>query len=297
MNNPLLSIIIVNWNTADITVNCLKSILTDKGLLDIPFEIILVDNASTDDSVKKVKQLQIKNLKLILNTENLGFGKANNQGINIARGNYLLLLNTDTIILHSAISQSLNWLSSHPEAYGCTAQLLNKDKSIQPSGGYFPNIFNLTTLLLHLDDLPFVNQFVHPFHPHSPDFYTHDNYFQKDHSQDWVTGAFMLIRAEIIKKVSGFNEKFFMYGEEVEMCYRIHLQYPRLQLWYLVGPQIIHLGGASATNPSQVFTREYLGIQTFFQMYRPVYQQKIINLLIFINSILQKILKFIRSHV
>lgn len=305
---PILSILIVNWNTADMTVSCIKSIFTDKGLKNIPYEIILVDNASSDDSVVKLKKLsnslKIKNsrlparqvkLKIIQNSENVGFGRANNQAIKIARGNYYLLLNTDTIILHSAISQSLDWLSSHPEAYGATAQLLNKDKTIQPSGGYFPNSLNMITLLLHLDDLPLVNKIIPPFHPHSPDFYTHDKYYLTDHPQDWVTGAFMLLRQEMVNKINGFNHEFFMYGEEMEMCYRIHNQYPKMQIWYLVGPQIIHLGGASSKSKQIIFDREYTGFISFFQMHRSIIDQKIVHLLISINRFLQVILyKYIK---
>lgn len=286
MTSPILSIIIVNWNTADITVDCIKSIFADKGLKDTPYEIILVDNASTDDSVAKVKKLKGP-IKIIVNKENVGFGRANNQGIKESKGNYILLLNTDTIILHSAISQSLDWLSSHPEAYGCTAQLLNKDKTIQPSGGYFPTILNIASLLLHLDDLPLVNHIIPPYHPHSPDFYTHDTYYLKDHTQDWVTGAFMLIRREMLVKVGGFNSDFFMYGEEMEMCYRIHKLYPNLQLWYLIGPQIIHLGGASSTSKQIIYDREYDGIEAFFRMHRPLWQQKVLKKLISINRFLQ----------
>lgn len=293
-NKPVLSILIVNWNTADITVECIKSIFTDKGLKDIPYEIILVDNASSDDSIKKIKSIKGP-ITVIANTENVGFGRANNQAMDIAQGNFFLLLNTDTIILHSAISQSLNWLSSNPEAYGCTAQLLNKDKSIQPSGGYFPNIWNMASLLLHLDDLPLINKLIPPFHPHSPDFYTHDKYYLTDHTQDWVTGAFMLLRREVVTKVNGFNPEFFMYGEEMEMCYRIHQNYPKMELWYLVGPQIIHLGGASSKSKQIIFDREYQGFIGFFRMHRSVFDQKIINLLISVNRFLQLVLyKYIK---
>ena len=295
-NNPILSIIIVNWNTANLTVDCIKSIFTDKGLKQLTYEIILVDNASSDDSIEKISKLKGP-ITIIKNKENVGFGRANNQGIKIDKGNYFLLLNTDTIILHSAISQSLDWLSSHPESYGCSAQLLNKDKSIQPSGGYFPNILNMACLLLHLDDLPFVNKIIPPFHPHSPNFYTHDNYYKKDHPQDWLTGAFMLLRREVVEKVNGFNPKFFMYGEEMEMCYRIHLQYPKMQLWYLVGPQIIHLGGASSKNKQIIFDREYLGFNEFFRMHKSNLDQKIIKLLISINRFLQLILYKIKNRV
>lgn len=240
-NNPLLSIIVLSYNTADITVNCLKSIYQDKGLSDIPFEIIVIDNNSTDNSVSNIKKFPIT---LIQNKANLGFGKANNQGLKIAKGQYILLLNSDTIILHSAISQSLNWLSSHPEAHCCSAQLLNQDKSIQASGGYFPNLLNIFAWCVSLDDLPLTNIFIKPFHPHTPNFYTHDNFFKKDHSQDWVTGAFMLFRQSIYKKIGGFDEKWFMYGEEYEYQYRMHLSFPKSQTWYLIGPPNNSPGGS-----------------------------------------------------
>ena len=297
MNQPLLSIIIVNWNTADITVDCLKSIYQDKGLKEIPFEIILVDNASTDDSLTKIEKLNKTNIVIIKNKTNTGFGKANNQAFKIAKGNYYLLLNTDTIILHSAISQSLDWLSSHPESYGCTGQLLNKDKSIQASGGYFPNILNMATWCLGLDDLPFVNNIIKPFHPHTPAFYTHDKYYLTDRPQDWLTGAYLLLRKEVVNKVNGFNPDFFMYGEEMEMCYRIHQLYPNLTLNYLVGPQIIHLGGASSISKQIIFDREYEGIISFFKMHQPKYQFPIIKVLLKINSFLQLHVYKLLKHV
>ena len=209
MIKPLLSIIIVSYNTAEITLNCLKSIFTDKNLefdltvtdtsLKIPTELIVIDNYSTDKTLEQINQLNHP-VKIITNQKNVGFSQANNQGLKLAQGNFILFLNSDTIILHSAISQSLDWLSSHPESYGCTAQLLNSDKTIQPSGGYFPNLLNTFTWCLGLDDLPFVNQIIKPLHPHSPTFYTRDHFYLHDHPQDWITGAFILIRKNIDRK-------------------------------------------------------------------------------------------------
>ena len=275
MTNPVLSIIIVSYNTSQLTVNCLKSVLADKGMANIPFEIIVVDNASTDDSISQLKKIQnslkIKNckLKIFCNSKNFGFAKANNQGFAKSSGNYILLLNSDTIILHSAISQALNWLSAHPEASMCTAQLLNQDKSIQPSGGYFPNLLNTLFWSLGIDDLPFTNLLIPPIHPHSPEFYTHDPFFKKDHSQDWLTGAFILTRREIFEKTHGFDENYFMYAEELEWAYRVKKLFPHIAAWYLIGPQIIHLGGASSSNSSHKLLNEYRGILYFFKKHQP----------------------------
>ncbi len=300
---PLLSIIIVSYNTSEITLNCLKSIFKDKGLsfnlnkiensAKIPTEIIVIDNNSADDSLRQLKNLisnKLLTIKLITNSTNLGFARANNQGIKKARGNYLLLLNSDTLILHSAISQSLNWLSAHPEAHLCTAQLLNQDHSIQGCGGYFPNLLNTLAWSIGLDDLPFFNLLVKPFHPHPPQFYTHEKFYTRDHPQDWVSGAFMLLRRSAVELTQGFDENYFMYGEEVEWCYRLHLALPNSQSWYLVGPQVIHLGGASATAKSDPLLREYQGVLSFFKKHRPAWQLPILKFFLKINAALRSLI-------
>lgn len=305
MSQPLLSILIVNWNTSKLTVDCLKSIFADPGLEfdlskpstseKIPTEIIVVDNNSTDDSVSAITKLKHK-VRVIENKENAGFGKANNQAFTLSKGNYILYLNTDTIILHGAISQSLNWLSSHPEAGMCTAQLLNADKTIQASGGYFPGLANMFTWCSGMDDLPLVNKIIPAFHPHTPEFYTHDDFYKYDHRQDWITGAYMLVRRELVESVGGFDEQIFMYGEEYEMAYRIFKKYPELQTWYLVGPQIIHLGGASAVNKRDPIEREFQGVMTFFKLHKP-HLLPFIKSFIALNRFLRgTIYKLVKSH-
>jgi hypothetical protein len=295
--NPLVSIIIVSYNTADITIDCLKSILQDKGLKQTPFEIIIVDNNSKDDSVIKIEKfknsLKSPNCKitLITNKDNAGFGKANNQGLKIAKGNYILFLNSDTFILHSAISQSLDWLSSHPESSTCTAQLLNKDKTIQASGGFFPNLANMITWCLSLDDLPLVNNIIKPIHPHTPAFYTRDKFYTRDHQQHWITGAFFLTRKSILDKVKGFDENYFMYGEELELSYRIYQNTKQNKVWYLIGPQIIHLGGASAVNRMNPILNEYRGFVSFFKKHRPSWQLPIVRFLLKINALIRFIIR------
>jgi len=301
MIKPVLSVIIVSYNTCQITLDCLKSILADKGLSfdlekndpseKIPTEIIIVDNNSRDDSIEQIKKYPF--IKIIQNKENFGFAKANNQGINSARGNYLLLLNSDTVILHSAISQALTWLSSHPECSTCTAQLLNKDRTIQASGGFFPNLLNVFTWSTGMDDLPFVNKVILPLHPHTPEFYTHDSFYLKDHLQDWVTGAFMLLRKSAITQNPGFDENYFMYGEELEWLYRLHKNQPSMQVWYLVGPQVIHLGAASATNRADPIINEYLGILSFFKKHRNPLDYQTARSFLKINAILRSIIYFI----
>ncbi len=301
---PTLSIIIVSYNTKDLTLKCLESIFRDKKLQfdlskndnsdSIPTEIVVIDNNSSDLSVPGLRK--IKNIKLIENKDNLGFGKANNQGLKIARGNYILFLNSDTIILHSAISQSLIWLSSHPEASTCTAQLLNSDKSIQASGGYFPNLLNVLTWSFGLDDLPLINSIIKPLHPHTPSFYTRDKFFLKDHRQDWVTGAFMMVRKSLLQQVGGFDETYFMYAEELELSYRLHLKFPQYIVQYLVGPQIIHLGGASAISKAHPIINEYLGILSFFQKHKTKLEYQIAKIFLKTNAFLRSIIYQLKGN-
>lgn len=315
MTSPLLSIIIVSYNTSALTLQCLRSILADKGLtldhkispkktdpkssIKTPTEIIIIDNNSKDSSVKDIKAFiqkkNLKNITLIENKDNPGFGKANNQGIAISKGEYLLLLNSDTIILHSAISQALDWLSSHPEAHSCTAQLLNKDKTIQASGGFFPNLLNVFTWSTGLDDLPLINSIIKPLHPHTPHFYTKDSFYLKDHPQDWVTGAFALIRRSVIDPKQTFDPNYFMYGEEVELFYRIKKKYPHLHSQYLVGPQIIHLGGASADSKLDPILNEYLGVISFFKKHKSPLKTSLVRLLLKTNAFLRAIINTILS--
>ncbi len=266
--NPTLSIIIINYNTAKITLSCIKSVYQDSELKNgnIPFEIILIDNASTDSSLLDFSKLKYNNLKIIKNSKNLGFAKANNQGLKQALGQYILFLNSDTIINNSAISQCLNWLSSHPEAASCTGQLLNSDGTIQATGGYFPNALNTLSWLVHLDDLPFFNKFIKPIHPHTPTFYTKDAFYLKDQQLDWLTGAFIMTRKNLLDSITGFDPFYFMYAEELEMFYRLKLKFPNLINKYLAGPRITHLGGASG-NQSK-YSLEKKGISVFFKKHK-----------------------------
>lgn len=290
---PILSIIIISYNVSGFIKNCLKSVVADKNLdfngnpqnSKIPAEIIIVDNASTDSSVKIIKKFKIKNLKLKINSCNQGFSQANNRAAKLALGNYLLLLNPDTIVLHSSISQCLDWLSANPHALGCTAQLLNPDKTIQPSGGYFPNLLNLFTWSTNLDDLPLINDLIKPIHPHNPEFYTHPRTYLTNHPQDWLTGACILLRKNAFDKVGGFDSNYFMYGEEVELSYRLQKKFPKQKFWYLVGPQIVHLGGGSAVNRLHPLLNEYLGIIAFFKKHRPPWQTSIAKVFIKFNCL------------
>lgn len=192
-----ISVIIVSYNTKKILRECLTSIFDKTKGLD--FEVVIVDNASTDGSVEMLES-RYKDIKILRNKENLGFAKANNQGIEVATGDYVLLLNSDTNLLENSLKVMVDYMGSNPDVGISSCQLVGKDGEIQPSGGFFPDLCRVFAWMFFLDDLPVVNKFIKPFHPHGPKFYTNDKWYNFFHYQDWVTGAFFLIRKEVIKK-------------------------------------------------------------------------------------------------
>src|SRR3989338_9627627 len=173
-----LSVIIVNWNTKKLLEDCLKSIF--KYTKGVSFEIIVVDNGSRDGSPKMVKN-KFPQVKLIPNKENLGFTKANNQGIKIAKGKYILLLNSDTYLTENSFRKLLDKARSIGESLGSLLPfLLNKDRSIQQSAGFSPHLLQVFWWMTFIDDLP-GGTVLEPYHV------DHESFYKKDQEVGWVT--------------------------------------------------------------------------------------------------------------
>ncbi|MBI4096241.1 MAG: glycosyltransferase family 2 protein [Candidatus Levybacteria bacterium] len=202
-----LSIIILSYNTKDLTIQCVKSVVKQyqKELERKEIEIIVVDNNSVDDSVLAISSLFLKNfsVKLILNKENLGFAKGCNIGAKAAKGKYILFLNSDTQVEDEGFIQMAVFLDKNPKIAILGGKLRNSDGSIQRSAGKFYNLLSLIIMLFGLERFGFLRS--------SP------NKIQK---VDWVSGACMMVRSDIFKKLSGFDESLFMYVEDMEICFR-----------------------------------------------------------------------------
>ena len=280
MVNPDLSIIIPSYNTKQVTLDCLYSIY--KFTKELNYEIIVVDNGSKDGSVEALKKYsqEYTNFKIIDAQENLGFGKANNLGVKNAKGKYLLFLNSDTIIFDNALKVSLDNAKELKDLGVYSCRLLNKDKSIQPSGGHFPNLLNLFAWQLFIDDLPLVGSLIPSIHPQKSSYNSHQNL-------DWVTGAFMIIPKEAFEEVGGFDEKIFMYTEEIELVYRLHKRGYRCFLQN--SPAIIHLGGASSGS-YLALTSEIKNMIYFWNKHKPKWQLPIAKILFFVGSLLRWLL-------
>ncbi len=253
--SPLVSIIIVSYNTQKLLEDCIRSV---ERQVKSSYEILVVDNNSLDESVKMLK-LKFENVLLIENKKNVGFAAANNQAIKIANGEYILLLNSDTYLESDSITPSISKLQKNPNIGVLSCKLKNKDGSLQPTGGYFPTPARLFLWMSFFDDVPGVSLFIKSFHPR-------ENYYREDRSLDWVTGAFFLFPKSITKVVGLLDEDYFMYTEEMDFCYKVKKS--GMQVQYIHTPSIVHLGRASSTNEFAIVS-EISHIQLFYQKHFP----------------------------
>ena len=223
-----LSITIVNYNTKDLLKKCIESIY--KTTKEISFEIIVVDNASSDGSVEMLKK-EFPKVKVIANKENLFFTRAHNQALRISKGRYLMILNSDTIILESTFDKMVKFMDDHPEAGACGPKLLNPDYSLQRSSDRLP------TFLYGLFEVLLLNT-VWKNNPVK----LHRIYSGWDRNSikevDSVGGSCMMVRKEVAEKVGLLDENFLAYWEEIDWCRRI--LYAGYKIYYLADVQIIH---------------------------------------------------------
>ncbi|MFH0773315.1 MAG: glycosyltransferase family 2 protein [bacterium] len=255
---PDLSIVIVSYNTRKITHQCLESIYASfqsyKSRGAPSFEIILIDNASTkDDSAVYFAHYakKHKNMIFVANTSNTGYGPANNQGVKLAKGTYILLLNSDTVILKDALHKLLSYYQKNENTkHFIGPKLLNKDMTSQPSAAPFytlPVVFGALFL--------------------RGDYWGLTRLSPKEIQKvDWVSGAAIMTKREYFVKVGGFDETIFMYMEEVDLLYRAKkigmntFFYPKVKL--------IHLGSASSNGKTFPIIQVYRG---FLFLYKKHY--------------------------
>lgn len=221
MKEIQLSIIIISFNTKELLRDVLKNVFEHSK--DLSIEVIVVDNASKDGSADMVSE-EYPQVILIPSGENLGFGKANNLGAKKAQGEYIVLLNSDAFLKGDSLTIAYQKMKARPEAGLAGAKLVGRDGAIQPSSRKFPSLYTHMLLVSgNLDELSV------------PD---------KDHQTDWVPGAFSIIPRKVFEQLDGFDERFFLYYEEVDLCMRV--KQAGYQVWYFPEVEVIHLGGESA---------------------------------------------------
>ncbi|MCM8787980.1 MAG: glycosyltransferase family 2 protein [Candidatus Omnitrophica bacterium] len=276
-----LSIIIVSFNTKEITKNCLDSI--NQSLLNskIKYEIIVVDNNSHDGSKKMLEKYSAdkKNKTIYYQTgENLGFGKGNNFGVKKARGKYILLLNSDTIVLNRAIEKLFNfYLENEEKIHFLGGKLLNKDLTPQPSAARFFTLPVVFASLLLKGDYYGLTRF-------SP------NKFKK---VDWVSGACILTKRSYYNRLGGFDKKIFMYMEEVDLLYRAKKL--GLNTYFYPESKIIHLGSASSGGKTFPILQVYKGFLFFYKKHYSFFHLLILHLILKTKAIIAYLIGKIKN--
>jgi len=240
-----LSVVIVNWNVRNLLRRCLHSVLADP---QVRIEVIVVDNCSTDGSAQMVRA-EFPQVHLIANADNRGFTAANNQGIGVSQGRYVLLLNPDAEVVDDALATMVAFADAHPDVGVVGPQLLNPDGSVQSSRRRFPT---LATAF-------FESTWLQPYAPRRllRRYYVLDRPDDEVQDVDWVDGAALMARREAIEQVGLLDEGFFMYSEELDWCRRFRDGGWRVV--YLPTARIVHHRGKSS---EQVVAARHIHFQS-----------------------------------
>lgn len=231
MSDILLSIIIVNWNTRALLAECLKSLVDT--LTGISYEIWVVDNASSDDSLAMLAR-DFPAVQVIANRENVGFARANNQAMAQSQGKFMLLFNSDAVAIPGSIAALLQLAQNQAHVGMVGAHLLNTDGSFQASYTSFPTLWQEFLILSGLGRMLYGRYY--PSHGPAEN--------EGAQGVDYVEGACMLVRREAFEQVGGLDENFFMYAEEVDWC--CSMKKAGWQVWYQPAARIIHHGSGSS---------------------------------------------------
>lgn len=258
-----LSIIIVSYNSKKHLQNLLPSLFSQTG---VNFETILVDNASTDKTLSWLNK-NYPQIKIIKSSKNMGFGAANNLGVKKASAKLVLLLNPDTILKPGCLKNIVDWFRAYSQEQVIGCQLLNPDGSIQPSGGSLPNLLNLFLWALGLNSLPGA------YHQNKTSVYKKPNQF------DWLSGAALVFKKDFFQKIGGFDKQIFMYGEEVELAYRI--KKAGRPIYLNPASQVVHEAYLDkAEKSAKARLAEFKSLIYFFNQHKPGWQQQILKLIL-----------------
>lgn len=243
--NVQLSIIIVSWNVRDLLRECLQAVADTRG--DLALEVIVVDSASEDGSPEMVGEF-FPWVRLIRCRENVGFPRGNNLGIERAVGRTILLLNPDTAVLPGALENMLAYLEENHDVGALGPQLLNRDGSVQSSRRRFPTLATAFFESTWLEGIAPSAVRQRYYATDLPDDETAD--------VDWVTGACLMVRREVVDKVGRLDEAYFMYSEELDWCQRI--KDAGWRIVHLPSAQVIHYSGKSS---EQAVTARHINFQ------------------------------------
>lgn len=234
-----LSIVVVSWNVKDLLRHSLASVITSLGCgtgRQLSSQLVVVDNASSDGSVEMLGE-EFPQIHLVANSENVGFTRGNNQGIAVSEGRYVLLLNPDTEVVGDALGEMVAYMDAHQRVGALGPQLLYPDGRVQSSRRRFPD---LRTAYVE-------STFIQPWFADSRILRRYYVLDASDHeilAVDWLVGACLLLRREALEEVGTLDERFFMYSEELDWCYRA--KKAGWEVVYLPTARVVHHVGKSS---------------------------------------------------
>lgn len=274
-----LSVIIVSWNVRDLLRQCLSSIALNKDNLQL--EVIVVDSASSDDTVAMVAR-EFPDVHILAQSENVGFPRGNNIGMRAASGRYLLLLNPDTRVLAGALVKLVSFINGKPEIGVVGPRLRYPDGTIQSSRRRFPTMFTAffeSTWLESYAPRPVLRSYRVLDVPEGETV-----------EVDWVMGAALLVRSEVIETVGLMDESYFMYSEELDWCRRI--KEAGWRIVYYPEAEVVHYEGKSS---EQAVTSRHINFQRaklrYFRKFHGPYASALLRLYLLLSYAIQLLLE------
>lgn len=268
-----VSILIVNYNTKDLLKQLLISIR--ENVRKVSFEVIVVDNNSNDGSCELIKN-RFSDVNLIINESNVGFSKANNQAAKLAKGKYLLFLNSDTIICENALERMVAFLEKEESTAVVGCKLLNKDNSLQRSCGIFPNLQTEFYFRTFLNRVFPTSKIFGSFKLGSWDY-------SSISQVDWVSGACLMIRKKIFDEIGGFDEQLYMYYEDADLCLRVKKL--GLKIYFIPDAYLYHLyGGSWHSNREIPIVNSCISSIYFFRKHHKKWKIHILKILILFET-------------
>ncbi len=266
-----LAILVLNYNTKYLLNDCLTSLFKILNP-DADAKVILIDNASKDGSVEMVKK-KFPEVKIIENQQNLGYSSGNNVGLKKVKADFYLLLNSDTLVLKDSLINLVNFAKNSD--FGIiSCKLIFKNGEFQPNAGDFPFGFALFNWISGMDGL------LESLGINVPSFHINNvGYYEKSKKVGWVSGTAMLIKSETISRIGYLDEDIFMYGEDVEYCYRALRN--GINTGWTNSATIVHIQGGSSKDANfKQWLGEFKGILYIYKKYFDILSLMMISLLI-----------------
>lgn len=271
-----LAISTINYNSKELLNKLLKQI---ENQTSTSTQIWVVDNDSPDDFRKTVKR-DFPKINFVQSDVNGGFAKGHNLVLKQLKSDYVLIINPDTEINEGSIEEMVKFMDENPSCGVASSKIVDYDGVINSNGGNFPFGLSLLTWLFNLELIPLIGKKLPNFHR------VDDEYYQKRSSVDWVGGTFMMARVNELKKVGFFNEDYFMYFEDADLCYRLK----KGGVEVMINPFITikHKGGASSADPRLAqFKGELSGLKIFYKSHGNFLDKIMINPLIYLAIVLR----------